>query len=968
MNNKPSAEEQRLAAAREGAKQQLSKRTTHWKRWGPYLSERQWGTVREDYSAYGSAWDYFTYDQARSRVYRWGEDGIGGISDNHQRLCFALTLWNEADPFLKERLFGLTASQGNHGEDVKEYYFYLDNTPTHSYMKFLYKYPQRAFPYNQLIEENRARSHHEAEFDLIDTGIFNDDYYFDVFVEYAKASPEDILIQISATNRGPDAKPLHLLPTLWFRNTWSWDPNCSKPNLKRILIPSAEPFFSTIEICHPTLGNLWLYCKTADDNSDDNSVDSNRAAQNNKLASLLFTENETNNERLFGAPNASNYVKDGINDCVVRRQTNAVNPAQSGTKAAAHYQFMIGAGKTQKIQLRLSDRFPLPLAFQVDLSAADSVPSRETFVPFGSEFETIWQRRQQEADEFYQRMTPFPIPENLRQLQRQAFAGLLWSKQFYHYAVENWLKGDRIGPTLAPNRKSDRNCQWVHLFNDDILSVPDKWEYPWFAAWDLAFHVIALAAIDPDFAKRQLDLMTRQWYMHPSGQLPAYEWNFGEVNPPVHAWAVWRVYKIEQKLYGRTDREFLERVFQKLVLNFTWWVNRKDLEGNNIFEGGFVGLDNIGVFDRRIQLPTGGYIEQADGASWIAMYCLNLLAIALELAIENPVYEDMASKFFEHFLYIADAMNHIGPDKTQLWDAEDGFYYDVLHLSDGQPIPLKVRSMVGLIPLLAVATLEPDRLNSLPNFKKRLEWFVRHRSDLRQNVACLETEGIACRRLLALCCVTPGRLVPEDKLRCILSKLLDESEFLSEFGIRSLSKFHAEHPYCLKLGNREHQVCYEPAESSSEMFGGNSNWRGPIWFPINYLIVEALQKFHYYLGDTFKVECPTGSGQWLTLWQIAAEISQRLIRIFVPDESGQRPVYGNTERFQTDPHWRDLILFYEYFHGDTGTGMGASHQTGWTGLVTKLIQQHSEYAAQHKTPELTRKIEEVAEESSKKNF
>jgi hypothetical protein len=873
----------------------------HWRKWGPYLSDRAWGTVREDYSPDGTAWDYFTHDSARSRAYRWGEDGIFGISDNHQRLCFAIALWNGEDPILKERFFGLTGSEGNHGEDVKEYYFYLDNTPTHSYMKALYKYPQQAFPYSQLVEENKRRNRRDSEFELLDAGIFDDNRYFDVFVEYAKNEAEDILIEIKIINRGSETKTLHLLPTLWFRNTWSWNGDTNKPILK-----ASVNSLDTIEAFHPTLGKRWLYC------------------QNTGLHEqmpLLFTENETNNERLFASSNSSTYVKDGINDYVVLGKQDAVNPDRIGTKAAVHYVLTIDAGETKTVRLRLTNSPPSKGGLGGSI--------------FDTKFDRIFATRKQEADEFYRRITPFPLGEDMRNIQRQAFAGMLWSKQFYHYIVEDWLKGDRHAPTPPAARKKARNHEWFHLNNEDILSMPDKWEYPWFAAWDLAFHAIPLAAIDPDFAKYQLDVLTREWYMHPNGQIPAYEWAFGDVNPPVHAWATWRVYKIEQKIYGRSDRIFLERVFQKLMLNFTWWVNRKDVEGNNVFQGGFLGLDNIGVFDRSAALPTGGHIDQSDGTSWMAMYCLNMLAIALELAKTNPVYEDIATKFFEHFLYIADAINHIGEEETSLWNEDDGFYYDVLHLPNGEQTALKVRSMVGLIPLFAVETIEPETLNLLPNFKKRLEWFIQNRPDLKQNVACMETKGLGARRLLAI--------VSQDKLKKILQKMLDETEFFGDYGIRAVSKYHGEHPYTFDVNGSQFRVDYEPAESSSGLFGGNSNWRGPVWFPVNFLLIESLQKFHYYLGDDFKVECPTGSGNWMSLWEVASELSQRLIRIFLRNSSDRRPVYGATEKFQNDPNWRDLILFYEYFHGDNGAGIGASHQTGWTGLVAKAIQQFAEY-------------------------
>ena len=879
--------------------QEALKNQADWRKWGCYLSDRAWGTVREDYSDNGTAWDYFTHDQARSRAYRWGEDGIAGICDNHQRLCLAIALWNGVDPILKERLFGLTGNEGNHGEDVKEYYFYLDNTPAHSYMKALYKYPQEAFPYGELVAENRRRDRLEPEFELLDTGIFNDNRYFDVFVEYAKNTAEDILVRIEVINRGTETKILHLLPTLWFRNTWTWNGDTEKPTLQAGVMEDNLP---TIEAYHPTLGKRWLYCQNLTEN---------------RPTSLLFTENETNNERLFGFPNSSAYVKDGINDYIVEGKQEAVNPHQIGTKAAAYYLLEIKAGESKTIQLRLSDA---PLA-----------------EPFSSEFNSISELRKQEADEFYQRINPVDIDADMRNVQRQAFAGMLWSKQFYYYVVEDWLKGDPNSPTPPSNRKKGRNHEWFHLNNDDILSMPDKWEYPWFAAWDLAFHAIPLATIDPDFAKYQLDVMTREWYMHPNGQIPAYEWAFGDVNPPVHAWATWRVYKIEQKMYGRSDRQFLERVFQKLLLNFTWWVNRKDVEGNNVFQGGFLGLDNIGVFDRSATLPTGGHIDQSDGTSWMAMYCLNMLTIALELAKTNLVYEDIATKFFEHFLYIADAMNHIGEDEASLWDETDGFFYDVLHLPNGNQFPLKVRSMVGLIPLFAVETIEPEILNILPNFKERLEWFINNRRDLGRNVACMETKGMGARRLLAI--------VSRHKLRLILQKMLDESEFFGDYGIRAVSKFHQEYPYTFAVNGSQFRVDYEPAESSSGLFGGNSNWRGPVWFPVNYLLIESLQKFYHYLGDDFKVECPTGSGNWLTLWEVASQISQRLIDIFLQNSDGKRPVYGGTEKLQTDPHWQNLILFYEYFHGDNGVGIGASHQTGWTGLVAKLIQQYAKYDA-----------------------
>ncbi|MBD2359480.1 glucosidase [Tolypothrix sp. FACHB-123] len=855
-------------------------REAYWRRWGPYLSDRQWGTVREDYSTDGRAWDYFPHEQARSRAYRWGEDGIAGISDNHQRLCFAIALWNGADPILKERLFGLSGPEGNHGEDVKEYYFYLDNTPSHAYMKYLYKYPQKAFPYQKLVAENQRRGYDEPEFELVDTGIFDHHEYFDVFVEYAKHSPEDILIQISIVNRASSAKTLHILPTVWFRNTWSWEGDSQKPILSHS--------DNVIHACHPSLGNRWLYfqnCQT-----------------------VLFTENETNYQRLFGVENHSPYVKDGINNYIIHGDHQAVNPSQTGTKAAPHYQLEIGAGETQIIRLRLSD---IP-----DLAE-----------PLAEEFDTTLQLRQQEADEFYQFISANNLSADIRQVQRQAFAGLLWTKQFYYYVVEDWLNGDPNQP--FPQRNQPRNQEWMHLYNDDIISMPDKWEFPWYAAWDLAFHVIPLAIIDPDFAKRQMDRLTREWYLHPNGQIPAYEWHFSDVNPPVHAWGTWRIYQIEKEIYGCGDTDFLERVFQKLLLNFTWWVNRKDRNGNNAFQGGFLGLDNIGIFDRSDELPTGGYLSQSDATSWMGMYCLNMLTIALELAKTNPTYEDIASKFFEHFLYIAHAMNHMGEADINLWAETDKFFYDVLNLPDSKRLHLKVRSMVGLVPLFAVETLEANVLEAFPGFKKRFEWFIKNRPNLQQNIACLETTGNEARRLLAI--------VNPEKLKLILQKMLDETEFFSPHGIRSVSRFHADHPYIFAVDGQNHCVSYEPAESSNGMFGGNSNWRGPVWFPMNYLIIESLEKFHHYLGDDFQIECPTGSGQFANLKEVAIELSHRLMSIFARNEAGYRPVHGGNSLFQTDPHWRDLILFYEYFHGDNGAGLGANHQTGWTGLVATLI-------------------------------
>ena len=866
-------------------------RRANWKRWGPYLSERQWGTVREDYSPDGKAWDYFPHDHARSRVYRWGEDGLGGICDRHQYICFALALWNGKDPILKERLFGLTGNEGNHGEDVKEYYFYLDCTPTHSYMKFLYKYPQAEFPYGRLVEENRKRGKRELEFELIDTGVFDDDRYFDVVVEYAKAGTEDILVRIEAINRGAEPAPLHLLPTVWFRNTWSWGLDERRPRLRR----DESTEIAAIKLTHYYYGDRWLYCEGA--------------------PVMLFTENETNYQRLYGADNESPYVKDSINDCIIRGKKDAVNPAQSGTKAAAHYIKMIAPGEAFTVQLRLTNATP---------GSGKSL---------NGDFAKVFDQRRAEADEFYRTVIPDAVSPDRAAIVRQAAGGLLWSKQFYCYDVNRWLKGDPAQPDPPPARANGRNREWRHLYNADVISMPDKWEYPWYAAWDLAFHCVALAVVDADFAKEQLLLMTREWYMHPNGQLPAYEWAFGDVNPPVHAWAAWRVYKVEMKRRGEGDRKFLERIFQKLMLNFTWWVNRKDADGRNVFQGGFLGLDNIGVFDRSAPLPTGGHIEQSDGTSWMGMYCLNMLAIALELARDNPAYEDVASKFFEHFVYICEAMNNLGGENIELWDRHDGFFYDVLTLPNGERKPLRVRSMVGLIPLFAVETLDPELIEKLPGFKRRMQWFIENRPELSEHIE-IEATDEGPRRFLSL--------VNRHRLRRVLHYMLDEKEFFSPHGIRALSRFHEENPYRFGVNGNEYRVDYEPAESSTELFGGNSNWRGPIWFPVNFLLIESLQKFHYFLGDSYKVECPTGSGQTANLWQVAGEISQRLTNIFTRGADGRRPVLGATEKFQTDPHWRDLIPFHEYFHGDNGAGIGASHQTGWTALVAKLIQQYGE--------------------------
>ncbi len=874
----PTAEALRLAAS--------SERTAHWKRWGPYLSERQWGTVREDYSPGGTAWDFFPHEHARSRAYRWGEDGLAGVSDNHQRLCFALALWNGRDPILKERPFGLTGPEGNHGEDVKEHYYYLDSTPTHSYMKYLYKYPQAAFPYTALVEENRRRGRGAPEYELLDTGVFDEDRYWDVQVEYAKADVDDLLVRITVTNRGPEAAELHLLPTLWFRNTWSWSPGADRPRL------AAAAGGAVIAAEHPELGRRWLVGEGAPE--------------------LCFTDNETNTERLWGVPLASPYVKDGINDLVVHGARERVNPARVGTKAAAWYRVRVAAGQAAVVRVRLLDRAPGPDAL-------------------GEAFEATVARRREEADAFYATVIPPALGADAQGVMRQALAGLLWSKQWYHYDVRRWLEGDPAGPTPPAERRHGRNREWTHLYNEDVISMPDKWEYPWYAAWDLAFHMVPMALVDPDFAKQQLVLFLREWYMHPNGQIPAYEWALGDVNPPVHAWAAWRVYKIEKRVRGRADRAFLERVFQKLLLNFTWWVNRKDAEGMNVFQGGFLGLDNIGVFDRSAPLPTGGRIEQSDGTSWMGMYCLNMLAIALELARENRAYEDVASKFFEHFVYIAHATHHLGGDGQSLWDDQDGFFYDVLQLPDGRRQPLKVRSMVGLIPLFAVETLEPDIVDRLPDFKRRMQWFIDNRPEFREHVEILEEPGRGTRRLLSI--------VTREQLGRVLRYMLDEQEFLSAHGIRALSRHHRDHPYVLEANGAEHRVAYEPAESSSGLFGGNSNWRGPIWFPVNHLLIESLQRFHHFYGDGLKVACPTGSDRLVSLWDASLEVARRLSAIFLRGRDGRRPVFGSSARLQTDPHWRDLIPFHEYFDGDTGAGVGASHQTGWTALVAKLQQQ-----------------------------
>ena len=879
-------EEKRLREARE--------RAVHWKRWGPYLSERQWGTVREDYSRHGTAWDYFPHDHARSRAYRWGEDGLLGISDNHQRLCFALALWNERDPILKERLFGLSGPEGNHGEDVKEYYFYLDSTPTHSYMRALYKYPQAEFPYSRLIAENARRGRQDPEFELLDTGVFDGDRHFDLFVEYAKVTPDDLLIRITVANRGPDPAPLHLIPTLWFRNIWAWDHGAKRPRLSQESSPGRAV---CILADHPGLPRPYrLYSEGQPE--------------------LLFTENETNLRRLYGVENSYLFVKDAFHEYLVRGEKGAVNPALEGTKAGLHYRFVVAPSQSVVVRLRLSDREP-----EED--------------PFGAPFDRLFAERQREADDFYATVIPSKLSDDAKQVMRQALAGMLWSKQWYHYDVRRWLEGDPTPPPPPPERKHGRNREWTHLYNEDVISMPDKWEYPWYAAWDLAFHTVSLALVDPDYAKDQLILFLREWYMHPNGQIPAYEWALGDVNPPVHAWAAWRVYKIERRTRGVADTQFLERAFHKLLLNFTWWVNRKDPEGKNVFQGGFLGLDNIGIFDRSAPLPTGGHVEQSDGTAWMGMFCLNMLAIALELARQNPAYDDVASKFFEHFMYIAHAINNMAGEGIELWNQKDGFFYDVLHMPDGEALPLRVRSMVGLIPLFAVETLEPEIVASLPKFSRRMHWFLNNRPDLCNSVIRQETPGGEKRRLLAL--------VNEVRLASVLRYVLDENEFLSPYGIRALSRYHRDHPYVLTVNGHEHCIDYEPAESTAGLFGGNSNWRGPIWFPVNFLLIESLQKFDHFYGRRFQIEFPTGSGRLLTLWDVAAELSRRLTRIFLHGPDGRRPVHGGAETFQRSSYWRDLILFYEYFHGDTGAGIGASHQTGWTGLVAKLLQQSGEW-------------------------
>jgi hypothetical protein len=871
-------------------------RTANWKRWGPYLSERQWGTVREDYSADGLAWNYFPHDHARSRAYRWGEDGLLGICDRECRLCFALALWNGRDPILKERLFGLAGPEGNHGEDCKECYFYLDSTPTHSYMKALYKYPQATFPYARLLEENRRRGKADPEFELLDTGVFNDGRYFDVLIEYAKATPDDLLIRITAANRGPEAAVLHLLPTLWFRNTWSW--GCAHEGCW------PKPFLrigedGTLRAHHVTLGQFRLAAGPLADGT---------------RAKFLFTENETNAARLFGGVNTNAHAKDALHEYVVNGHREAVDPKGTGTKAAAYYHLLIPPAGQVTLQLRLQ-------------AEAEATPQ-----PFGQSFDQVFADRKREADEFYAASIPAGLSDQERQVARQAYAGLLWTKQFYNYVIKDWLAGDPEQPPPPTTHQQGRNHDWTHLFNRDVLSMPDKWEYPWYAAWDLAFHMLPLARIDPALAQEQLVLFLREWYMHPNGQLPAYEWALSDVNPPVHAWACWRVYKITGPP-GNRDAFFLSRVFQKLLINFTWWVNRKDIEGKHLFAGGFLGLDNIGLFDRSQPLPNGGRLEQADGTAWMAFYCGTMLSMALELARVNPAYEDVASKFFEHFVAIADAMNTLGG--TGLWDDTDGFYYDRLH-TNGRVILTRIRSLVGLIPLFAVEVLEDEVLERLPGFRKRLQWFLENRQDLAQHIAYMEAGCGSCqgRRLLAI----PSRA----RLEQVLHRLLDENEFLSPHGIRSVSRFHKDHPYVCSAGGQENRVAYVPGDSDSGMFGGNSNWRGPVWFPVNYLLIEALERYHHFYGDGLRVECPTGSGRLMNLAEVACELAARLTRIFLPDGQGRRPCHGSEHRFAADPHWRDLILFYEYFHGDNGRGLGASHQTGWTALVARLLEMRQD--------------------------
>jgi Mannosylglycerate hydrolase MGH1-like glycoside hydrolase domain len=879
---KSGAELRRLADARDSG--------VAWRKWGPYLSERQWATVREDYSETGDAWNYFSHDQARSRAYRWGEDGLAGVSDDKQLLCFAVALWNGKDPILKERLFGLTNSEGNHGEDVKEYYFYLDSTPTHSYMKYLYKYPQSPYPYDQVVRENGTRDRTELEYELIDTGVFDDNRYFDVFVEYAKASPEDLLIQITVTNHGSEAAALHVLPTIWFRNVWSWGTDVPRPIL-------TETAADRLTAAHPVLGDRFLYADGAPE--------------------WLFTENETNYERFGAGSNASPFVKDGINEYLVHGRLGAVNPEKRGTKASAHYTLTVGAGASQTIRLRLCDA-----------AAARGVSERPTAGSFGAGFDAVMKERRAEADEFYATIIPSSLDADAANVMRQALAGMLWSKQFYNYDVDRWLSERGADPFKPGRRSSQRNDRWHHMQNSDIISMPDKWEYPWYAAWDLAFHVLALTLVDADFGKQQLDLMLQERYLHPSGQIPAYEWNFGDVNPPVHAWSTIFTYRLDKTRQGEGDLDWLERSFHKLLLNFTWWVNRKDRSGDNVFEGGFLGLDNIGVFDRSAPLPTGGYLEQADGTAWMALFCQNMLEICGQLAFERPAYNDMLLKFIEHYLWIAASMIHAGDD-VGMWDEEDGFFYDVLRMPNGRAERLKVRSMVGLLPFCAVTVFEGQLQKKYPELVPRLRRFLDARPELRALIHDPARRGVQDRMLASI--------LNEKNLRRVLARMLDEREFLSPYGIRSLSRYHEAHPYVYRHAGQEYRVSYLPAESDTGMFGGNSNWRGPIWMPVNGLIIRALLQYYMYYGDAFTVECPTGSGRQMTLYQVAEELSRRLAGIFLRDKEGARAVYGATRKFQEDPHWRDLILFYEYFHGDNGAGLGASHQTGWTGIVARSM-------------------------------
>ena len=897
-------------------KQRLSEagnKETPWRKWGPYLSERQWGTVREDYSDNGNAWDYFSHDQARSRAYHWGEDGLAGISDDRQRLCFALALWNGKDPIIKERLFGLTNSEGNHGEDVKEYYFYLDSTPTHSYMKYLYKYPQAAYPYDQLVGTNKNRSRNEAEYELLDAGVFNQNRYFDVFVEYAKESPEDILIQISVHNRGPESAEIHVLPTLWFRNRWSWGKNNPRPALEAVGGKS-----TVVKASEEMLGERFLYCQGD--------------------VPLLFTENETNNQRLFKTENRTPYVKDAINNYIVAGQTGAVNPARKGTKAAALYRLKVQPGKSEVVRLRLSPKSPSNVEKQNGAGSG----------PLGNHFEEILNKRRQEADEFYNSVIPASLDEDAANVMRQALAGMLWSKQYFYYDINRWLEERGCDPFLPSQKRAPRNEQWHHMYNADVISMPDKWEYPWYAAWDLAFHVLALTLVDPEFGKEQLTLMLSERYLHPNGQIPAYEWNFGDVNPPVHPWSTIFAYRLEKILKGKGDLAWLERSFQKLSLNFTWWLNRKDRSGKNAFEGGFLGLDNIGVFDRSSPLPTGGYLEQADGTAWMALFSLNMLEIAVELATNDPTYTDMAIKFVHHFVSIASATVRAG-GAVGMWDEEDGFFYDVLQLPDGQAQRLKVRSMVGLLPLCAVTVFDGEFLKNNPAVASRLKDFILARPELRNFIHDPAKVGQGGRRL--------GAILDETKLRRVLAKMLDEKEFLSPYGIRALSRYHAEHPYTFRVGDCEYRVPYLPGESDTGMFGGNSNWRGPIWMPVNGLIIRALLQYYGYYGNAFTIECPTGSGRQMNLYEVAEELSRRLTSIFLKEKDGRRPVNGGEKKFQEDAQWQDYILFYEYFHGDSGAGLGASHQTGWTGIIARAMHLFATTTAEqaldlHKTAPL----------------